>query len=114
MVLRLRGRMSLGATFAAVIADYVGRLDSVDGHLILSGVQSPMLAKIERTVTARPAGRIEVFEATTVIGESTNLAIDAGLQWLADHPPVASDAPFGTTTAAAKTTTAPRPTNRRT
>jgi sulfate permease, SulP family len=92
VVLRLRGRTSLGATFAAVITDYVGRLDNVDGHLILSGVQSPMLAKVERTVTSRAAARLEVFEATAVLGESTNLAIDAGLQWLADHPPVASHA----------------------
>jgi SulP family sulfate permease len=92
VILRLRGRTSLGATFAAVIADYVDRLDSVDGHLMLSGVQSPLLAKIERTVTNPAAGRVEVFEAAPVIGESTNLAIDAGLQWLADHPPVASRA----------------------
>ena len=90
VVLRLRGRTSLGATFAAVIADYVGRLDNVDGHLILSGVQSPMLAKVERTVTTPAGGRIEVYEATNVLGESTNLAIDAGLQWLADHQPVSS------------------------
>ncbi|HYN32474.1 MAG TPA: SulP family inorganic anion transporter [Ilumatobacteraceae bacterium] len=92
VILRLRGRLSLGATFAAVMADYVSRLDNVDGHLILSGVQSPMLAKIERTVLGPASSRIEVFEATTVIGESTNAAIDAGLQWLADHPPVASGA----------------------
>jgi hypothetical protein len=58
-------------------------------------VQSPMLAKIERTVTTPSADRVEVFEATTVIGESTNLAIDAGLQWLAEHPPVASHASAG-------------------
>ena len=51
-----------------------------------------MLAKIERTVTTPAADRVEVFEATAVIGESTNLAIDAGLQWLAEHPPVASSA----------------------
>ncbi|TFH20693.1 MAG: SulP family inorganic anion transporter, partial [Acidimicrobiales bacterium] len=44
VVLRLRGRMSLGATFAAVIADYVERIDRAGGHLILSGVQSPLLA----------------------------------------------------------------------
>ncbi len=107
VVLRLRGRTSLGATFAAVIADYVGRLDNVDGHLILSGVQSPMLAKVERTVTSPAGGRIEVFEATHVLGESTNLAIDAGLQWLADHQPVASG------TVASATTTRRRKRRRR-
>ena len=87
VVLRLRGRVSLGATFAAVIADYSARLDRVGGHLILAGVQSPALTKIERTVMARVAGAVEVFEASTVIGESTNLAIDAGMRWLDEHPP---------------------------
>ena len=88
VVLRLRGRLSLGATFAAVLADYVDRLDRVGGHLILSGVQSPMLAKIERTSSSRVAGAIDVYEASDVIGESTELAIAAGERWLAEHPPV--------------------------
>ncbi len=88
VVLRLRGRLSLGATFAAVLADYVDRLDRVGGHLILSGVQSPMLAKIERTSSSRVAGAIDVYEASEVIGESTELAIAAGERWLAEHPPV--------------------------
>ena len=65
VVLRLRGHMSLGATFAAVLADYVERLDRVGGHLILSGVQSPTLgqdrAQLERS---RSAGSIDIFEAT--------------------------------------------------
>ena len=87
------------------------RLDRVGGHLILAGVQSPALTKIERTVMARAAGAVEVFEASTVIGESTNLAIDAGLRWLDEHPPAAA---ADTDPHGLKTTTAPRPTNRRT
>ena len=91
VVLRLRGRVSLGATFAEVVADYAGRLDRVGGHLILAGVQSPALTKIERTVMARVTGTVEVFEASTVVGESTNLAIDAALRWLDEHPPASRD-----------------------
>ena len=90
VVLRLRGQLSLGATFAAVLADYVDRLERVGGHLILSGVQSPMLAKIERTSTRRVAGAIDVFAASDVIGESTELAIEAGERWLEQHAPVAA------------------------
>ncbi len=86
VVLRLRGQHSLGATFAAVLSDYVERLERVGGHLILSGVQSPVLAKIERNSTRQVAGAIEVFEASEVIGESTWSAIDAGERWLAEHP----------------------------
>ena len=88
VVLRLRGRHSLGATFAAVLSDYVERVERVGGHLILSGVQSPVLAKIERTSTQRVAGAIDIFEASEVLGESTGSAIDAGERWLAEHPPV--------------------------
>lgn len=85
VVLRLRGRMSLGATFAAVIADYVERLERSGGRLILSGVQSPMLAKVQRTATTYVADSIEVFEASEIIGASTNAAIDAAERWLAEH-----------------------------
>jgi SulP family sulfate permease len=91
VVLRLRGRVSLGATFAEVVADYAGRLDRVGGRLILAGVQSPALTKIERTLRTRADCAIEVFEASTVIGESTNLAIDAGVRWLAEHPSMIGD-----------------------
>ncbi len=94
VVLRLRGQLSLGATFAAVIADYVDRLERADGHLILSGVQSPLLARIERTSSRRVAGAIDVFEATAVLGESTRLAIDAGERWLSDRP-LATENPNG-------------------
>jgi sulfate permease, SulP family len=38
LVLRLRGRSTLGATFAAVTADYAKRLDAVGGRLYLSGL----------------------------------------------------------------------------
>lgn len=85
VILRLRGRMSLGATFAAVLADYVERLDRVDGHLILSGVQSPMLAKIQRNSAGRVTGSIDIFEASEVLGASTQQAIDAAHRWLAAH-----------------------------
>jgi SulP family sulfate permease len=102
VVLRLRGQMSLGATFAAVISDYVDRLDRSGGRLYLSGVQSPLLATIERTASPRVAGVVEVFAATEVIGESTNRAIDAGERWLAELGEIVTtgnaDAP-GTATA---------------
>ena len=91
VILRLRGQMSLGATFAAVLADYVERLDRVGGHLILSGVQSPMLATIERNSAGRVAGSIDIFEATEVVGASTQQAIDAGLRWLAEQDTVGDD-----------------------
>ena len=67
-------------------------------------------ARQDRTdlLACRVAGAIDVYEASEVIGESTELAIAAGERWLAEHPPVAVG------TAEAETATAPRPTISRT
>ena len=80
VVLRLRGRVSLGATFNVVIDDYAERLRKAGGHLILSGVQTPRLVSI-----AKQSGvdGLEVFEATSLVGESTSEALDAANEWLA-------------------------------
>ena len=48
VVLRLRGRTSLGATFFVVLADYAHRLQSNGGRLFLSGVDPQMLARMRR------------------------------------------------------------------
>ena len=85
VILRLRGHMALGATFASVLTDYVERLQRADGHLILSGVQSPMLARIQRNSAGRATASIDIFEATEVVGASTQQAIDAARRWLAER-----------------------------
>jgi hypothetical protein len=58
VVLRLRGRTTLGATFIKVVADYAGRLADADGRLYLSGLQPDLIERLRRTGTAgwrRPA-----------------------------------------------------------
>jgi sulfate permease, SulP family len=83
VVLRLRGRTSLGATFFVVIADYAERLENAQGRLYLSGVDPTMLERMTRSRRLDPSGPLQVFDATDVVGESTHAAYRAADAWLA-------------------------------
>ena len=83
VVLRLRGRTALGATAFVVLADYADRLKAVDGRLFLSGVDSGLLAQLQRTQRVDVDGRVHVFEATSVVGESSAEAYRQAQAWLA-------------------------------
>ena len=80
VVLRLRGRTSLGATFVKVIADYAERLAEVDGRLYLSGLDTGMTERLRHT--GRLEGSVRTFEATPLVGESTEAARHAAQAWL--------------------------------
>ena len=60
VVLRLRGRTSLGSTFLKVATDYAGRLAEVDGRLYLSGLDPHLTERLRRT--GRLEGPIRTFE----------------------------------------------------
>ena len=49
VVLRLRRRTSLGATFVKVVADYADRLAEADGRLYLSGLDPALTERLRRT-----------------------------------------------------------------
>lgn len=80
VVLRLRGRTSLGSTFLKVATDYAGRLAEVDGRLYLSGLDPHLTERLRRT--GRLEGPIRTFEATPLVGESTEAARQAAQAWL--------------------------------
>jgi sulfate permease, SulP family len=83
VVLRLRGRTSLGATFFLVVADYADRLERAGGRLFLSGVDPGMHKRMTRTRRVDASGPVHVHEATDVVGESTLAAYHAAEAWLA-------------------------------
>jgi SulP family sulfate permease len=85
VVLRLRGRVSLGATFFVVIAEYAERLSDADGRLFLSGVDAGLAEGLRRSGLVDLARRVEVVEATEVVGESTQAALAAARSWLERH-----------------------------
>jgi len=84
VVLRLRGRASLGATFLKVMAGYAGRLAEVDGRLYLSGLDPSVAERLRHT--GRLDGLVRIFVATPLVGESTEAARHAAQTWLVRKP----------------------------
>jgi sulfate permease, SulP family len=80
VVIRLRRRTSLGATFVKVVADYADRLADADGRLYLSGLEPSLTERLRRT--GHLEGPVRTFEATPVVGESTEAAYRDAERWL--------------------------------
>jgi len=95
VILRLRGRTSLGSTFFGVIAGYADALEAAGGRLYLSGVQQDMVDRFHRSQVQDVQGKIKIFNATEVLGASTAAAVQDAQTWLigtaqddaADDPP---------------------------
>jgi sulfate permease, SulP family len=80
VVLRLRRRTSLGATFIKVVSDYAEQLADVDGRLYLSGLEPSLTQRLRRT--GQIDGPVHTFEATSIVGESTHAAYLDAEAWL--------------------------------
>lgn len=85
VVLRLRGRTSLGATFYRVVAAYARQLAATGGRLYLSGLSPDAVRQLRETGTVDLTGPVRTFEATEVIGESTEAARHEAEAWLVEH-----------------------------
>jgi SulP family sulfate permease len=82
VVLRLRGHSKIGATFVEVLARYAEQLRRANGRLYLAGVDHDARALIERTRKVSTEAAERIFEATPIIGESTEQALAAAETWL--------------------------------
>jgi sulfate permease, SulP family len=82
VVLRLRGHTKIGATFIDVLAGYADELARAGGRLYLAGVDHEARVSIERTRKVSPQAAERIFEATPIVGESTEHAFEAGEAWL--------------------------------
>lgn len=71
VILRLRGRTSVSATFLHVVGDYARRLDALGGRLYLSGVDPRIRAVWTDDLLHAQGVHIEFFPATRTLGEST-------------------------------------------
>ena len=80
VVLRLRRRTSLGATFTKVIAGYADRLAGVGGRLYLSGLDPSVTEQFHRA--RHIDGPVRTFEASPVVGESTMAAYLDAEMWV--------------------------------
>ena len=93
VVLRLRGRTSLGSTFFGVIAGYAQQLAASGGRLYLSGVEPGMVTQFHTSHVKDAAGTIKVFHATEVLGESTVAAVTDARTWLVGQQNGSSSVP---------------------
>ena len=80
VVLRLRRRTSLGATFVKVMTDYADRLADAGGRLYLSGLEPDVKQQLRRT--GQLDGHLHAFEADPVVGESTLAAYRDAEAWI--------------------------------
>ena len=85
VVLRLRGRTTLGATAFIVIADYAEQLRAAGGHLFLSGVQPDLHQQLQDSHRVDLQDAVTVIPASDTILESTQTALDEAEAWLGDH-----------------------------
>lgn len=83
VVLRLRGRTTLGSTFFTVVDDYAGRLHALGGRLYLSGVSPELAEQMRAARVVEHTEGLHIVEATPVLGESSLEAYDQATSWLA-------------------------------
>jgi SulP family sulfate permease len=91
VILRLRGRHTLGATLIDVLAHYAESLQAAHGRLYLSGVSRHAHEQIERTGKLALSGPVRVHQATPVIGEATREARAEAETWLVGREAGAPD-----------------------
>jgi sulfate permease, SulP family len=82
VVIRLRGRTAMGATFVAVALGYAERLHERGGHLFLSGVSAELDDALQRTAADELRESLTIVGSQPVIGASTRSAEQAAWLWL--------------------------------
>jgi SulP family sulfate permease len=89
VVLRLRGRATLGATAFTVLSQYAARLHEAGGRLYVSGLDPDLAAAFPQVVDLDLQDKIAVFPARRVLGESTRQARSHAEAWLLRRSPEA-------------------------
>ncbi|MHC2990272.1 hypothetical protein OB13_01140 [Pontibacter sp. HJ8] len=85
VILRLRGRASLGATLVSVLADYSAKLQNVNGKLYLTGVSEQVYGEVVHSDKLRINGPVKAFKVTPVLGLSTHHAVVDAEAWLLER-----------------------------
>jgi SulP family sulfate permease len=82
VLLRLRGREEIGSTFMKVITRYALSLKAKRGKLVLVGVSEPVVHQLEKTGLLQELGQENVYQATTILGDSSLDAYQDAKVWL--------------------------------
>lgn len=86
VVLRLRGRTTLGATFVKVMGDYARDLQEAGARLYLSGVDPDLVERWTADGTLERLSGVHIEPATAILGESTHAAVVAAGKPATDEP----------------------------
>jgi SulP family sulfate permease len=82
VVLRLRGRTSLGATLEEVLSRYAEKLAAVGGRLYLTGLGERAHHEVVAMAKLHLSGPVRAYEVTPILGESTHAARADAEAWL--------------------------------
>ena len=82
VILRLRGRRTIGATLVEVLADYAAKLKATNGRLYLTGVDETAYDQAVQSGKLSLTGPVRAYEVTPIIGESTREAYSDAQAWL--------------------------------
>lgn len=93
VILRMRGRTHHDATLSEVLTQYASRIARADGLLYLTGVNEKAFRRVMRNKKLHASGRVRVFAATTMLGESTRQAIADAQAWLRSAGKAKDDEP---------------------
>ena len=75
VILRLRGRTTLGSTFLSVVSDYADRLQRNGGRLYLTGLDPAVLKVWESDALSKRLTGVLLYPATEVVGAGTHNAL---------------------------------------
>jgi SulP family sulfate permease len=75
VILRLRGRTTLGSTFLSVVSDYADRLQRNGGRLYLTGLDPAVLKVWESEALSKRLSGVLLYPATEVVGAGTHNAL---------------------------------------
>ncbi len=82
VILRLRGYTEIGATLSNVLIAYANKLAAVGGRLYLVGLSKKALSHGERATKQLKSQDIQIYEATSIFGESARQAFVDAQAWL--------------------------------
>jgi sulfate permease, SulP family len=82
VILRLRGRTTVGATLVDELSAYAKQLAEANGRLYLTGLSEDVHDQMVRTGKLREADPVQAYKASPVVGESTHRAYVDAQTWL--------------------------------
>jgi sulfate permease, SulP family len=88
VVLRLRGRSRVGATLVEVLDRYADDLAEVGGRLYLSGVHEEVSQQLRHAGKLDLDQTVQLVPETTILGASTERAVEFASAWLGHSPHV--------------------------